>query len=75
MTMTVLSQNPLYAQQIRHDAACAERQMRLDPTTFGTEWNRAQIDDAYAEAHRAAGAFAVFADYHPAANDEAMEFA
>ena len=69
MTMFALSQNLLYAQQLRHVAATAERVMLTDRTT-DTPKNRGDVADLYALANQAAGAFAVFADYHPAANDE-----
>lgn len=74
MTMAILSQNLLYAQDLTHKAACAERHMRLNPAA-DTQWNRAQVADAYAAARHTAGAFAVFADVHPAANEDEAELA
>ncbi|RYG06810.1 MAG: hypothetical protein EON92_19500 [Burkholderiales bacterium] len=74
MTMAILSQNLLYSQELTHKAACAERHMLNNPAA-DTAWNRAQVADVYAMAQQAAGAFAVFADFHPAANDEASEIA
>ena len=72
--MAILSMNLLFAQAKTHEAACAQRVMLQNPEA-NTAWNRGQVADAYAAARQAAVAFAVFADYHPAANDEQAETA
>ena len=67
--MAILAQKLVYAQLRAHDAACVERLMLTTPAarTAGT---RAYVADGYDVARAEAGAFAVFADFHPAANDE-----
>lgn len=72
--MALLSQHLLQAQRLAHQAAVAERQMLTNPAA-NTPWNRAQVADVYSMARQQAGSFAIYAGFHPAANDEASETA
>ena len=67
--MAALSQILLHSQRQSHQAACAENAMRRNPA-IDTPELRADVAAAYALSRQDAGAFAVFSDLHPAANDE-----
>lgn len=68
--MAILSQKLVYAQLRAHDAACFERLMLVTPAAR-TAGNRAYVAEGYEVARAAAGTFALYADFFPAANDEA----
>lgn len=67
--MAVLAQSLLRSQQCTHAAAELERRILTQPA-FDVPVSRAFAAELHAEARRLAGAFAVFADFYPAANDE-----
>jgi len=67
--MASLSAQLLRSLRITHVAAVHERRMLVEPALDLIVY-RDQIAEMHAEARRLAGAFAVYADFFAAANDE-----